>query len=163
MALVPRLRRLPTVQDLGCTAEDATMMRMKGDPPKRSQPKPGYNVQIGTENEFVVGYSLHQRPGDTNCLRPHLKAVKRQLGQLPEKVITDAAYGSEENYAYLEAEEVEAYVKYNTFDREQKKTGRRGLFQEDDFVYDAEQDEWMCPAGRRLSYGHNSTRLRAAM
>jgi transposase len=136
------------------TDEDATMMRMKGDPPKRSQPKPGYNVQIGTENEFVVGYSLHRRPGDTHCLMPHLKALKGQLGQLPKKVVADAGYGSEENYAYLEGEEVEAYVKYNTFDREQKKTRRRGLFHEDDFVYDAERDEWVCPAGRRLSDGH---------
>jgi transposase len=147
-------RKLGERNSYAKTDEDATMMRMKGDPPKRSQPKPGYNVQIGTENEFVVGFSLHQRPGDTNCLRPHLKAVKGLLGQLPEKVITDAGYGSEENYAYLEAEEVEAYVKYNTFDREQKKTRQRGLFQEDDFVYDAERDEWVCPAGRRLSYGH---------
>jgi hypothetical protein len=67
-------------------------------------------------------------------------------------VIADAGYGSEENYAYLEGEEVKSYVKYNTFDREQRKTRRQGMFQEDDFVYDAAQDEWICPAGRRLTY-----------
>jgi len=134
------------------TDEDATMMRMKGDPPKLGQPKAGYNVQIGTESEFVVGYSLHPRPGDTKCLVPHLEALKGQLGRLPKNVIADAGYGSEENYAYLEGEEVKSYVKYNTFDREQRKTRRRGLFQEDDFVYDTERDEWVCPANRRLTY-----------
>jgi transposase len=134
------------------TDEDATMMRMKGDPPKLGQPKAGYNVQIGTESEFVVGYSLHPRPGDTKCLVPHLEALKGQLGRLPKNVIADAGYGSEENYAYLEGEQVKSYVKYNTFDREQRKTRRRGLFQEDDFVYDTERDEWVCPANRRLTY-----------
>ena len=134
------------------TDEDATMMRMKGDPPKLGQPKAGYNVQIGTESEFVVGYSLHPRPGDTKCLVPHLEALKGQLGRLPKNVIADAGYGSEENYAYLEGEQVKSYVKYNTFDREQRKTRRRGLFQEDDFVYAAERDEWVCPANRRLTY-----------
>ena len=34
-------------------------------------------------------------------------------------------------FAYLEAEEVEAYVKYNTFGRTEE-DGRRGLFQEDE-------------------------------
>jgi hypothetical protein len=67
-------------------------------------------------------------------------------------VIADAGYGSEENYAYLEGEEVKSYVKYNTFDREQRKTRRQGMFQEGDFVYDAAQDEWVCPANRRLTY-----------
>ena len=134
------------------TDEDATMMRLKGDPPKRGQPKPGYNVQIGTESEFVVGYSVHQRPGDTGCLVPHLEGVKRQLGRLPENVAGDGAYGSEENYAYLEGEEVGIYLKYNTFDQEQRNRRRRGRFQEEDFEYDPERDEWTCPAKRRLTY-----------
>ncbi|HLE82132.1 MAG TPA: IS1182 family transposase, partial [Dehalococcoidia bacterium] len=128
------------------TDEDATMMRLKGDPPNRAQPKPGYNVHIGTENEFVVGYSVHQRPGDTGCLVPHLEGVKRQLGRLPENVAGDGAYGSEENYAYLEGEEVGIYLKYNTFDQEQRNRRRRGRFQEEDFEYDPERDEWTCPA-----------------
>jgi len=134
------------------TDEDATMMRLKGDPPKRGQPKPGYNVQIGTESEFVVGYSVHQRPGDTGCLVPHLEGVKKQLGRLPENVAGDGAYGSEENYAYLEGEEVGIYLKYNTFDQEQRNRRRRGRFQEEDFEYDPERDEWTCPAKRRLTY-----------
>ncbi|WP_253944723.1 hypothetical protein [Paenibacillus sp. NEAU-GSW1] len=33
-------------------------------------------VQIGTENQFIIGYSLHQRPTDTRCLKPHLEKSK---------------------------------------------------------------------------------------
>jgi transposase len=138
------------------TDEDATMMRLKGDPPNRAQPKPGYNVHLGTENEFVVGYSVHQRPGDPGCLVPHLERVNKQLGRLPDNVIGDGAYGSEENYAYLEGKEVGIYLKYSTFDREQR-TRRPGRFQEEDFGYDAERDEWICPANRRLTYCSTDT------
>ena len=59
-----------------------TFMRMKEDHMKNGQLKPGYNVQIGTENQFVVGYSIHQSSTDTGCLIPHLQRVKANLGVL---------------------------------------------------------------------------------
>lgn len=46
------------------TDQDATFMRMKEDHMRNGQLK-WYNVQIGTENQFVVGFSVHQKPGDT--------------------------------------------------------------------------------------------------
>jgi hypothetical protein len=49
-----------------------------------------------------------------------LKGVKEKLGRLPQNVIADSAYGSEENYAYLEQEQVGNYLKYNTFGKEQR-------------------------------------------
>lgn len=52
------------------TDHDATFMRMKEDHMKNSQLKPGYNVQIGAENQFVVGFITHQRPNDTGFLSP---------------------------------------------------------------------------------------------
>jgi len=134
------------------TDEDATFMRMKEDHLKNGQLKPAYNVQMGTENQFVVGYSLHQRPGDTGCLIPHLEQVKRQLGRLPTNVIGDAGYGSEANYAYLEEQQVGNYIKYSTFNRERKKGYRPGRFDASQFEYDSERDEFRCPAGRRLVY-----------
>jgi transposase len=133
------------------TDVDATFMRMKEDHMKNGQLKPGYNIQIGTENQFVVGFSVHQRPGDSGCLVPHLEGLKAQLGRLPEKVIGDAGYGSEENYLYLEEEGAEAYVKYNTFHLEQKKR-KQDRFRAASFSYDDDEDEFICPAEQRLSY-----------
>lgn len=37
------------------TGPDATFMRMKDDHMRNGQLKPGYNVQIGTENQFLFG------------------------------------------------------------------------------------------------------------
>jgi len=139
------------------TDEGATFMRMKEDHMKNGQLKPGYtilaqgNMQIGTENQFVVRYSVHQRPGDSGCLIPHLQALKEQLGRLPEKVVADAGYGSEENYAYLDGQGIEAYIKYNTFHLEQKKR-EKDRFRAANFPYDEANDEFICPAEKRLTY-----------
>ena len=135
------------------TDVDATFMRMKEDHMKNGQLKPGYNVQIGTENQFVVGFSVHQRPGDSGCLVPHLEGLKSQLGRLPETVIADAGYGSEENYVYLDGQGTEAYIKYNTFHLEQKKR-KKDRFRAASFPYDETKDEFICPAQKRLSYRH---------
>ena len=128
----------------------ATFMRMKDGGLGRGALRPAYNVQVGTEGQFVVGYSVHQRAGDPACLIPHLEQVKERLGRLPDKVIADGAYGSEENYAYLEREGVGVYVKYREFGREQR--ARRGARAEAAFRYEASTDSYVCGAGRRLEY-----------
>jgi transposase len=134
------------------TDEDATLMRMKGEGRGKVWPKPGYNIQIGTENQFVVGFSVHQRAGDSGCLVPHLDQVKENLGRLPENIIADGGYGSEENYAYLEEEKLGIYVKYNTFHQEQKDKNKLDSFRAENFPYDEEKDEFICPTGRRMIY-----------
>ncbi len=103
------------------TDEDATFMRMKEDHMRNGQLKPGYNIQMGTENQFITGFSIHQQPGDTSCLKDHLEQRKRWVGEHPRVLIADAGYGSEENYAYLKDRNITAYVKYNLFHYEQKK------------------------------------------
>lgn len=134
------------------TDPDATFMRMKDDPLRQGQLKPAYNIQNGTENQFVVGFSVHQEAGDPNCLIPHLERVKRGLGRLPKKVNGDAAYGSEENYAYLEQEKVANYLKYKTFNQEQRKRYHPDPFRAENMPYDPQQDAFTCPNGKRLTY-----------
>ncbi|WP_178024854.1 IS1182 family transposase [uncultured Paenibacillus sp.] len=157
--LLPRLQRYEQQLEIlgernsySKTDPDATFMRMKEDHMRNGQLKPGYNVQIGTENQFIVGYSLHQRPTDTRTLKPHLEKVKMQLGQLPGTVIADAGYGSEENYAYLEGENVRAIVKYNTYHKEKTKAWKKDISKLDNWQYDEAKDTWICPAGRILTF-----------
>ena len=102
------------------TDHDATFMRMKEDAMLNGQLKPGYNVQIGTENQFVVGFSIHQKTNDMNVLIPHLNQVQERLGHLPRTVIADAGYGSEENYAYLERSGIEGVCEVSTLQQAAK-------------------------------------------
>jgi transposase len=134
------------------TDPDAIFMRMKDDPLGKGQLKPGYNIQNGTEGQFVVGFSLHQKAGDTTCLIPHLEQLKKQLGRLPENMSTDAGYGSEENYAYLDHNQMGNHVKYNSFDREQKKRYKPDPFRAENMPYDEALDELTCPAKKRMCY-----------
>lgn len=72
------------------TDVDATFMRMKDDHMRNRELKPGYNIQIGTENQYIIGFSTHQKSTDSPCLSEHLWQVKKNLGFLPGKIIADA-------------------------------------------------------------------------
>jgi transposase len=148
-------RKLAGRNSYSKTDVDATFMRMKDDYMKNGQLKPSYNLQMGTEGQFVVGFSVHQRPGDPGCLVPHLQGVKEKLGRMPKKIIADSGYGSEENYAYLHQEQVGNYVKYNTFGKEQRPRYRPNPFAADQMQYDPQKDELICPAGKRLTYQYS--------
>lgn len=161
---IPRMEKYETYQktfgqrnSFSTTDKDATFMQMKGDSLRRANLKPGYNVQIGTENQFIVGFSVHQNPSDTVCLIPHLEQLEKNLNRLPDKIMADAAFGSEENYVYAESKNIEAFLKYSTFDREQGKVKKRkrtpqGRYHASNFHYDENTGEVICPEGKSLSY-----------
>lgn len=140
------------------TDPDATFMRMKEDHMKNGQLKPGYNVQIGTENQFITGFSLHQRAGDPGCLIPHFEILE-QYGRIkPKNLIADSGYGSEENYAYCEKRNVQAFVKYNTFEKEQTKGWTKQVGRIENMTYDEERDEWSCANDKRLTFSYERKR-----
>ncbi|WP_197092599.1 transposase [Labilibaculum euxinus] len=107
------------------TDTDATFMRMKEDHMKNGQLKPAYNAQISTENQFITNFSLHQRPGDTATLIPHLDQFELLYNKQSETVVADSGYGSEQNYQKLEDQNIEAFIKYNYFIKNKKGTTRR--------------------------------------
>lgn len=55
------------------TDPDATFMRMKEDAMLNGQLKPGYNVQISTENQFITNFGIYQRPTDTLTMISYLE------------------------------------------------------------------------------------------
>lgn len=129
------------------TDPGGTFMRMKEDYMKNGQLKPGYNVQISTNNQFVVNYSLHHNPTDTKTLIPHLKQHKKLYDTFPEVQVADAGYGSEENYLYLDKQQIEAYVKPTDFDRKQRRHYHPNPFNSDQLEYNADKDIYLCPSG----------------
>ena len=133
------------------TDPGATFMRMKEDHMKNGQLKPAYNVQIATNNQFIATYSLHQSPSDTTALLPLLATHEQAHGGQPDAVITDAGYGSHQNYAALEQQGIAAYVKHRDFDREQSsKLAAKRPYAADGLVYDEAQDQYQCPSGAAM-------------
>ena len=132
------------------TDTDATFMRMKEDHMKNGQLKPAYNLQVSSNNQFIVNYSLHQNPTDTRTLPSHLESYQKLYKQNPEKITTDAGYGSEENYTLLDRENIDAYIKYNYFDKEQSKHFLKENYHSDYLTYDKESDTLFCPSGKPM-------------
>ena len=132
------------------TDPDATFMRMKEDHMKNGQLKPAYNTQISTEDQFVTKFSIHQRPGDTATLIPHLEGFKEDYKKQSETVVADAGYGSEQNYEYAENENIEAYIKYNYFHKEQKRSFKNNIFLPSNLYYNKPQDYIVCPMGQHM-------------
>lgn len=161
--LLPRKRKYEEQREIlgdrnsfSRTDQDATFMRMKDDHMKNGQLKPGYNVQLGTEGQFITGFSIHQRAGDSGCLIPHLELLKKFNRPMPKALIADSGYGSEENYTYCEKEEIEAYIKYNTFDKEQTKAWKEQVNRVENMTYDEELDEWICASQKRLTFQYET-------
>jgi len=135
------------------TDTDATFMRMKEDHMLNGQLKPGYNAQISTNNQIITHYSIHQNPTDTKTLKPHLISFSESFGFMPKELTADAGYGSEENYEFMEQNQVEAYVKYNYFDREihnQEKSKRP--FHVDNLSYNKQKNCYYCPMGQVMTF-----------
>lgn len=138
--------------------EDATFMRMKEDAMLNGQLKPGYNVQISTENQFITNYGIYQRPTDTGTLIDYLESFKERYGIKSKEVVADAGYGSEQNYNYMLENEMVPYVKYNYFHKEQKRKQRNNPYLQQNLLYDKEQDVFICPNNKKLIHTDTYTR-----
>jgi hypothetical protein len=87
--------------------------------------------------------------------------LRTHLGRLPKNIVTDAGYGSEENYAYLEQHGLGNFLKYNAFYQDtphyrQPEVICKHQFRAENFGYDPDQDEFICPAHQRLHFQYAS-------
>lgn len=129
---------------------DATFMRMKEDAMNNGQTKPGYNVQIATENQFITNYGIYWRPTDWGTMIPFLDSFRERYGTQSNEVVADSGYGNEANYAYMESNGIEAYVKYNMFHAETKRRYANNGFLVQNMYYNASEDYYVCPMGQHM-------------
>lgn len=63
----------------------------------------------------------------------------------------DAGYGSEENYDYLEQKKLKAFVKYNTFEKEQGQNYQKKhkAISKENLPYNQKEDYYGCPMGQK--------------
>lgn len=144
------LQRMGNRKSYSKTDPDATFMRMKEDQMKNGQLKPAYNLQISTVNNFIVNFSLHQRPNDTATYKDHLKSFQEKYNTYPATVVADAGYGSAENYEFLDNNSIEAYVKYNYFHKEQSRAFKSDISRVENLHYNADQNYFVCPIGQKM-------------
>jgi transposase len=134
------------------TDSDATFMRLKDDHMQNGQLKPAYNLQLSTNDQMILNYTIEQKTTDTSTLERHVESLKDVTGHYPDDLIADAGYGSEENYDYLENKGIEPYVKYNMFHKEQKKKSKENAFLVQNLYYNEVDDFFVCPIGQVIAF-----------
>ena len=144
------------------TDPDATFMRMKEDAMLNGQLKPGYNVQISTENQFITNFGIYQRPTDTLTMISYLESFKARYGMQSEEIVADSGYGSEENYEYMFSNGMTPYVKYNMFHVEQRRGYRNNPFRVSNLFYNPDDDFYVCPMGQKLKFIRQGKRYTAS-
>lgn len=144
------------------TDPDATFMRMKEDAMLNGQLKPGYNVQISTENQFITNFGIYQRPTDTLTMISYLESFRTRYGMQSGEIVADSGYGSEENYGYMFRNGMTPYVKYNMFHVEQRRGYRNNPFRVSNLFYNPHDDFYVCPMGQKMKFIRQEKRYTAS-
>ena len=132
------------------TDPDATFMRMKEDHMKNGQLKPGYNLQIAVEGEYITGLQVSSERSDQMTLIPLLNQMDKKLGVQYANVTTDAGYESEENYTYFEGKNQTCYIKPQNYERSKKKKFKSNMALRENMKYDQTLDEYTCQNNKKI-------------
>jgi transposase len=114
---------------------------------------PSYNVQITTDTVqgLIVDVETTQAGNDFGQLIPAVERVEERFGKAPGQILVDTGYISRENVEKVAQHKVDLL---GSLADDAAKKGERGQprYAPDVFVYDAEHDHYVCPAGKILSY-----------
>ena len=127
---------------------------------KNGQLKPGYNVNIATVSEYIVGNYISADRTDTKTFIPFLKKL---CSTYPvQRVVVDSGYESEENYSYVDdSERLSLLVKPADHEQKKKRKYKSDIVRRENMAYDAEKDEYTCAQGKKLqASGRQETEIR---
>jgi len=140
------------------TDPDATFMRMKDDHMMNGQLKPGYNLQLGVEGEYIVGIDVNSERSDQLTLLPLLDRMEAGIGIRHQNIIADAGYESEENYKGLKEREQIGYIKPQNYEKSKKRKYKTNAYLRENMTYNEEDDTYTCPNGDLFTYTHSYKR-----
>ena len=130
------------------------------DEDARSMMKPGggsvvgYNVQtaVDEKHHMIISHEVTNDTTDRQQLDKMAKQAKKVLQAKTLKVVADAGYYEGKAIAKCYAADITALVpKTDTTNRKAK-----DQYTKADFNYDAKHNEYICPAGQRLTYRFDS-------
>jgi transposase len=137
-----RMLEAPDYQ-LSLTDPDARSLRHRGTG------LVGYNVQtaVDTKHHLIVTHEVTNAFSDRRQLAKMAGKAKAELGVDRLSVVADRGYYNSEELRACEQADIDAYVPNSATSRNKA----NGRFDKSDFIYQAEADEYECPAGQRLT------------
>ena len=134
------------------TDHDATFMHMKEDYMRNGQLKPGYNVNVATCSDFIIGSYISSDRNDVHTLIPFMEQLQKNYeGKNIGSVVVDSGYESEENYCWFEAHpETKLYVKPSNHEAAKHRKYRTDISRRENMAYNAQTDTYTCANGKLL-------------
>src|ERR1700746_3620149 len=134
-------------QQVSLTDPDARSMATSG----KGTATVGYNVQIAVdaEHHLIVAHEVTNQGYDRHQLAPMAFKAQQATGCEQITALADRGYFNGDQVLSCEGTGV-APVMPKTLTSGNTK---RGLFTGQDFIYDAEKDHYICPAGQHLTKG----------
>lgn len=111
-----------------------------------------YNVQISVDNKhaLIVSAEALSANNDRGQLKNQVTQSSENLGQKPKAACADCGYSSVEDIVKID-DDVKVIVP--TQKQIQKERGQTpGPFDKEQFSYNKDKDEYICPAGKALRY-----------
>jgi len=130
------------------------------DPDSRAFPKKfkvgvGYNAQVAVDdkNHLIVEQDVTNAVTDIDQLSDIAIKAKNSLSLDKVKVVADAGYCNAKEVKACDDAGIEAYIPriHTSINK------NRGLYTKEMFKYDSENDCYICPAGKKLTYRFRSS------
>lgn len=118
----------------------------------RGKPKLSYQVHRAVDGKNEVITATDAAPGDINeahLMLPLLEKHEATTGIKADIVVADSKYGTIDNFLACHDQGVKAHIP-DLKGAALKRTRKRSIFTDDQFVYDSQTDTYRCPAGKLL-------------
>jgi hypothetical protein len=155
-AVEAALQKTPD-QQISLTDPDARSMATSG----RGSGIVGYNVQaaVDTTHHLIVTHKVTNIGHDRTSLAPTAIQAKAVIGSDTLKVVADRGYFSGEQFKACADAGITIYVP-----KPLTSSGiKRGLFGKQDFIFEADKDHYLCPAGQMLTKGRHRADHKSAV
>ncbi|MFM1533583.1 IS1182 family transposase [Helcococcus ovis] len=142
------------------TDHDATFMRMKDDHMMNGQLKPGYNIQLATNGQFIIDVYGSHHPNDMNILPLFLDKLYPKYYNYLDRIVCDSGYESLENYTYLKDHCLSAFIKPSNYEISKKKSYIKDISKRENMEYVEDGDYYICANDKKLVREKDRTRVR---
>jgi transposase len=125
--------------------------------------RPLYNVQVMTDlaSDLILAFAVVPAAADSGLLLPMIDLTEAATGRPIRAALTDSGYPSGEELAACAARGVVVYAPWQENSFTAKKKAAKGAppgVPKEEFRWDAEHGQYVCPQGHRLSYAGMSSK-----
>ena len=147
---IKQIEQDESLEKLNLTDPDAPLM--KG---KKGNYDTNYNVQIACgEDQFITHCDVVIDGNDKHQLIPMIEGIIKNTSKPIKSIIADSGYGTYDSLEFLDENNIIGYMPYKDMNTDFSDQP----FHTQNFIYNEDQDYYICPANRQLKFYRTSER-----